>query len=213
MPTKKFPRSKKYWIAFAIVISGICTLSGNGNKELSKIPIPDGFVHLTIPIKVGEQFASEIGVPFADSCYCYAGNLPAGLPFTQIEVWLHRRLVRSVILIGPKIKEFLVEDERVLLPSYEKQTNMVLNALKDSYGGSKWGEMLGWLKESDPNSIKGIYDRIKQRRIWNLEPKIEVYFNYKIRDELQKLLLEAQGSDRNIILNRPIYVLGYEIID
>ena len=213
MPTKQFSRSKKYYIAFAIAISGICTLSGNGNKELSKIPIPDGFVHLTIPIKVGEQFAREIGVPFADSCYCYAGNLPVGLPFTQIEVWLHRRLVRSVILIGPKVKEFLIEDKGILSPSYMQQTDIVLHALNHSYGDSKWREMPEWLEESDPNSIKGRYDRIQKRRIWTLESSLEVYFTYDIREQLQELLLEAQGSDRNIILNQPIYVLGYEIID
>ena len=90
---------------------------------------------------------------------------------------------------------------------------MVLHALKHSYGDSKWREMPEWLKESDLNSIKGRYDRIQKRRIWTLESSLEVYFTYDIREQLQELLLEAQGSDRNIILNQPIYVLGYEIID
>ena len=86
---------------------------------------------------------------------------------------------------------------------------MVFHTLEDSYGDSRLGEMPEWMKEKDPNTIKGRYDRIKKYQIWNLEEKWEVSFSYKPRNQLEELLIEAQGSDRHIILNRPIYVLYY----
>ena len=202
----------KHGVLFVLALAVIHCADGSGNKEVDMIPLPDGFLHISVPRRLTKDFAAETGMEHSNDFFYneYDLDIPDGFLFDSLYVTMQRsNLVWVATLGSSNLDQFITADGKTLLPAYEEQLNTVLRILEDFYGESKPEKSAGPEESSDPNTVKGRYFRIVERRIWLLEPDMEFYFGYVPAEELQNLLSESDETDLEWIRLQSIYIFAY----